>query len=66
VSIRDEFEAEWERQTHLLKANMDAILRERMEAWCAEKNLTAEIDIEIDWDCHVQVHKLEPAGKDQP
>ncbi len=65
MSIRDEFEANWARQVEMLKVNMDAILRERIEAWCEINNLTADIDITIDWDCHVELHKLEPGTPDQ-
>jgi hypothetical protein len=63
MSIRDEFEAEWEKQTETLKANFDAILRERLEAWCVSKNLIADMEISIDWVCDVSVNKLEMRKK---
>lgn len=63
--IRQAFEAWWTRETEKVKANADAILRERMEAWLTENNLTADIDLTIDWDIDMQVQKLEPARADQ-
>lgn len=64
MTIRDEFEVEWARQVRMLKTNMDAILRERLEAWCAERNLTADIDFTIDLECDVHVEKLESAKRE--
>jgi hypothetical protein len=59
--IRQDFEAWWDNETKKVKANADAILRERMEAWLTEQNLTAEIDLTIDWNVDMQVVGLAQA-----
>lgn len=63
--IREAFDVWWGKEVLKVKANADAILRERMEAYLTEQGLTADIDLTIDWDIDMQVAKLEAAGRAQ-